>query len=91
MTLSLGCGATCSPGPNIRTQPGLDYCAPFCQKMKDMDCKPYYEDIALDDGGTMTCVEFCQYELKNSVPLDPQCVVDNVTKCEEVETKCPGQ
>lgn len=85
----IGC-ASCNIGgdePYIRTQPGIEYCGPFCDKMKEMDCKPYYEDIEFD-GGIMTCKEFCEYEMSNSVQLNPKCIVEKVTECSQVETIC---
>lgn len=74
--------------PNIREQPGIEYCDDMCKLFKDKDCKPYYEDITLQDGGTMTCVQFCEYELKNSVPLNPKCIVETMKECSEIENIC---
>jgi hypothetical protein len=73
--------------PYIRTQPGIDYCSQMCDLFEEKDCKPYYEDIETD-GGVITCTEFCEYELKNSVPLNPQCIVETLKTCDEIETIC---
>lgn len=48
----LGC-ANCGnqsadPPPNIREQPGIEYCDDMCLKFKELDCKPYYEDIEIN-------------------------------------------
>lgn len=93
LALVVGC-ANCSQGDNnsglnIRQQPGSEYCEPMCDLFKSMDCKPYYEDIILEnDAGIMTCTEFCLYELKNSIPLNPECIVKNLKSCDQIETIC---
>jgi len=90
VALLLGCAHCASPDlpPNIRTQPGIEDCGKMCDLFKTMDCKPYYEDIILDDGGTMTCTAFCVYELQNSVPLNPTCIVQTLKTCDEIEKIC---
>lgn len=91
MTVSCAhCGVK-DDSPYIRTQPGIEYCGQMCDLFQSLDCKPYYENIALEDGGSMTCTEFCEYELKNSVPLNPQCIVDTLTECEQIENICLPQ
>ena len=89
MLVSMGC-AHCrqQDQPNIRTQPGIEYCGQMCSLLKSKDCKPYYEDVPTEDGGTMTCQAFCEYELKNSVPLNPKCLVENLKDCSQIETIC---
>ncbi len=86
------CSSSNSDAPYIREQPGVSYCDDMCAVFQKLDCKPYYEDIEinLEDGGTsiMTCTEFCVYELKNSVPLNPECIAKTLTKCEDIENIC---
>ena len=36
----------------------------------------------------LTCTQFCEYEMKNSVPFSPKCLVDNLLVCSEIETIC---
>ncbi len=93
-TTIAGC-ANCSAtdiGPNIRQQPGSECCQAYCTKVTDLKCVGYYEDMQIDvsDGGkeTMSCVSFCQYELKNSIPLNPCCIKDTLNKCEDIENIC---
>ena len=92
------------PEPYIRTQPGIEYCGSMCDKFKELKCTGYYEDIPIDcssdpayatmaqcaEGGmsSMTCKEFCEYEMKNSVQLDPMCLSQNLVICSEIETLC---
>lgn len=104
----VGC-AHCGPKndePNVRTQPGIEYCGAMCKVFEDKDCVGYYEDIEIDctsdpiymtisqcqvaDGGMakLTCTEFCEYEMRNSVQLNPQCLAENLLVCEEIETIC---
>lgn len=49
-------------------------------------------DAGTNDAGKaiikLTCTEFCEYELKNSVPLNPKCLVDNLLVCSKIETIC---
>jgi hypothetical protein len=64
----------------------------------DIDCKKdlVYSDmqickdaLAADSGmAKLTCVQFCEYEMKNSVQLEPKCLVDNLLVCSEIETIC---
>lgn len=100
IALIFGC-ATCTikdsgeTPPNVREQPGIEYCDDMCnlflQKINeegDEYCHLYYDDVTMEDGSVMNCVQFCEYELKNSVPLNPQCIVENITTCEELENIC---
>ena len=89
LLIFIGC-AHCSndPEPYIRTQPGSEYCQPMCDLFKQLDCKPYYEDIVLEDGGIMTCYNWCLYELQHSVPLNSQCIVENLKSCDQIENIC---
>lgn len=82
-----------SPDLNIRVQPGIEYCSPWCEHMEKLSktdpepelCTIYLEDITLqDDAGTMDCVQFCEYQMKNSIQLNPQCMV-RVSRCYQVE------
>lgn len=86
---TLGC-AHCMPSdePYIRTQPGIEYCGQMCDLFKKMDCTPYYEDVETENGGKMSCKEFCEYEMRNSVQLNPKCLVENLKECSEIETIC---
>lgn len=42
------------------------------------------------EGGiaTLDCVGFCEYEMKNSVQLNPGCLADNLVACSEIEEIC---
>jgi hypothetical protein len=87
--LIVGC-ANCSYNlePRIITIEGIEHCSAMCNKFKELDCKPYYEDVISMDGSKMTCTEFCEYEMKNSVDLKPLCLSVNLTKCEDIEVIC---
>ena len=89
--------------PNIRVQKGIEYCKPMCQKFTDLKCVGYYEDIVIDcskdpvykntmdcpDGSaTISCTQFCEYEMKNSVQLNPKCISETLTTCSEIENIC---
>jgi len=101
-----GC-ATCGsaePPPNVRIQPGLEYCGAMCQRFTDLKCTGYYEDIQIDcsidpiykktmecnDAGmlTITCTQFCEYEMRNSVQLNPQCLAEQTNTCDQIEQIC---
>lgn len=89
---AIGC-ANCGQSPQgeepyIRTQPGIEYCGQMCDLFKSMDCKPYYEDVMTEDSGSMTCKDFCEYEMRNSVQLNPKCLVENLKDCSQIETIC---
>jgi len=36
----------------------------------------------------LSCTEFCEYEMKNSVQLNPKCLSENLLVCSEIETIC---
>lgn len=36
----------------------------------------------------LSCEEFCIYEMKNSVPLNPKCLSDNLSNCNQIENIC---
>jgi len=90
--------------PYVRTQPGVEYCDDMCNVLKDKDCKGYYEDIIIncnddpiyfktmncDINGVviLTCTQFCEYEMRNSVQLNPKCIADNLVTCDEIEDIC---
>jgi hypothetical protein len=90
--------------PYIRTQPGIEYCGAMCQKFTDLKCTGYYEDIQIDcnqdpiyfqtmqcdDAGlvTLNCTQFCEYEMHNSVQLNPQCLAENLVVCDDIEKIC---
>ena len=78
--------------PNIRVQPGIDYCDAMCQKFTELQCTGYYEplEMPLSDGGieTMSCVSFCEYQMNQSVQLNPKCLAENLKTCDEIETIC---
>ena len=46
-------------------------------------CKDAEGGIAMLD-----CVGFCEYEMKNSVQLNPGCLADNLAACSEIEQIC---
>ena len=82
------CSSTNSDTPNIRTMPGEEDCGAMCDKFKELNCVGYYEDIPQGDGGVITCQSFCIYELHNSIPLNPTCLVQNLTSCDQIENIC---
>jgi hypothetical protein len=51
-------------------------------------CKSVLSEIDASTIVPMTCTEFCEYELKNSIPLNPQCVSNTLKDCSEIETIC---
>ena len=87
------CCSPKDPGPNIRIMPGIDYCAPACKKMTelydsgDQSCLPYIEVIVVDDE-EMNCIQFCEYEMNNSVQLNPKCIYEKIESCVEIPEKC---
>lgn len=99
-----GCGPQGGPEPNVRVQPGIERCGDMCKVFEDMNCVGYFEDIEIDcssdpiykdwdicqDGGTalLTCIGWCEYEMRNSVQLNPGCLADNLVTCDEIETIC---
>lgn len=92
----ISCVITCgSPQdePNIRTQPGIEYCGSACSKMQkmleegDTSCEAYIETIIVDNK-QMNCQEFCEYEMNNSVQLNPKCIYEQVNSCTEIPEKC---
>jgi hypothetical protein len=110
-TATLGCTQCKTQDvPNIRTQPGIEYCGQMCKKLTDLQCNGYYEDLSIDcskDGVyqtwkkckdalsldasvivKMTCQEFCEYEMNNSVQLNPKCLADNLKDCSQIEKIC---
>ena len=93
LVLGSSCTSSHNSDLNIREQPGIEYCGPWCAHMEELAktdpnpelCSIYLETIVLEnDAGTMNCVQFCQYEMKNSIQLNPQCMV-TVTACSQVE------
>jgi len=100
------CGPKNGEEPNIRIQPGIEYCDDMCKVLEEKQCVGYYEDIEIDcasdpiyatmeqcqlvDGGMakLTCVEFCEYEMSNSIQLNPQCLAENLIVCSEIEEIC---
>lgn len=95
-TTLLGCSSCLGTDviePNIRTQPGIEYCDNWCKHMQDLTtvdihpeiCKAYLEPITLqEDAGVLDCKGFCEYEMSNSVQLNPQCMSE-VLRCSQVE------
>jgi len=91
--LTIFCCAPKDPNPNIRTEPGIEYCKLACDKMTklynegDIECGFYIEDIEVD-GKIMNCIQFCEFEMNNSVQLNPQCIYENINSCTEIPEKC---
>lgn len=99
-----GCGPKDGPEPNVRVQPGIERCGEMCQIFEDMNCVGYYEDLPIDcdsdpvykdfeiceNGGMamLNCTAWCEYEMRNSVQLNPGCLADNLATCDEIETIC---
>jgi len=95
---------------NIREQPGIEYCPVWCQVMTELVktdpnpeiCNLYLEPTVLEnDAGTLDCIQFCEYEMKNSIQLNPECMSKisrcnqiecasllELGKCEQIEEKC---
>lgn len=98
------CSGTKEEDPYIRTQPGIEYCNAMCQVFQDKQCTGYYEDIEIDcstddiyaktmqcnDAGMviLTCTQFCEYEMKNSIQLNPKCLSENLKDCSDIELIC---
>lgn len=113
------CGPERDAAPNIRTQPGIEYCSAMCSKFEELQCTGYYEPITIDctkdkayqdmpecqlalalippdadisgtDAGLtqLPCTKFCEYEMKNSVQLNPKCLSENLKSCDTIETVC---
>ena len=87
----ISCVSCGNRNPNIHTKQGIEYCDDMCKTMTDLKCTGYYEDIQmpLEDGGiqVLNCKQFCEYEMQNSVQLNPVCIKD-IISCEEITTKC---
>lgn len=86
----------CSPKnnkPNIRQEGGIEFCELACDKMEDLykngdeSCFIYIEEIDVD-GEMMNCIQFCEYEMNNSVQLNPKCIYEEVNSCTEIPEKC---
>jgi len=79
--------------PNIRTEPGLEYCALACNRMQklynkgDKSCFDYIEVIIVD-GKEMNCTQFCEYSHRNSINLNPKCIYTEINSCKEIPSKC---
>ncbi|HUU87021.1 MAG TPA: hypothetical protein VMX17_04620 [Candidatus Glassbacteria bacterium] len=78
---------------NIREQPGIEYCSTWCSHMIELVptdpnpeiCEVYLEPIVLEnDAGTLSCTQFCEYEMKNSIQLNPECM-SKVSQCDQIE------
>lgn len=90
--------------PNVRIIPGIEYCDGMCNKFSELQCKPYMDDVSVpceDQGlvkqyklqcdagyGQLTCTKFCEYEMSNSVNLQPKCLIDNLKSCDQIENIC---
>jgi len=87
------CCSPKDPGPNVRVMPGIEFCNPACDKMQklydegDQSCFDYIEVIIVDDK-EMNCTQFCEYQMENSVQLNPKCIYEEIETCSEVFTKC---
>jgi hypothetical protein len=68
-------------------------CAGYYEDL-DIDCNKdkIYSDwkkCKLNKGVVkMTCTEFCEYEMSNSVQLNPKCIAETLVNCSEVEHIC---
>jgi len=78
---------------NIREQPGIEFCPIWCEQMVELAktdpqpeiCEIYLEPIVLENNaGTLSCTQFCEYEMKNSIQLNPECM-SKVSRCDQVE------
>jgi len=95
----LGCagGNGTDPAPHIVPVPS-EQCPAACDvmlnKLVPADAGPDVvgceegKPIALKDGGQMSCVEFCKYELDNGVNFNTDCIVNKIQTCEQIESVC---
>jgi len=86
-------GSNNNPVPYIKTMPGIEFCSLACSKITklyekgDKSCWAYISPVIVDDK-EMSCTEFCEYEMKNSVQLHPQCIYEKINTCSEIPLKC---
>lgn len=81
------CGAMCQKFEDLK-------CTGYYEDI-EIDCSsdPVYMDMQEckdADGGLakLTCTRHCEYEMKNSVQLNPMCLSENLLVCSEIETIC---
>lgn len=80
------CGAMCKKFEDLK-------CTGYYEPI-EIDCSsdPSYMDMkeCQVDGGIVNilCTSFCEYEMRNSVQLDPRCLSENLAVCSEIETLC---
>ncbi len=69
--------------PTVRKLEDTPSCAAACRKLEDMKC-----DIAqpLEDG--TTCTKFCEDTQNNGHALKPSCILEKVSRCDEVDRLC---
>ena len=83
------CGAMCQKFTDLN-------CTGYYEDL-DIDCSsdPAYKTmeeciVAGEDAGMvkLTCKRFCEYEMTNSVQLNPKCLSESLQTCAEIETIC---
>ena len=91
---SLGCANCVQTEPNIRTEQGIELCGDMCSTLTLLKCKGYYENVtmpvwdgAIGEAVTLTCKQFCEYQMSNSTPINTACMKD-ISSCDEITTKC---
>ena len=95
--LLMACSGSGDPAPYIVpvSAAGCDAaCAAMNTKLTPPDAGPDVVGceeglpITLKDGGTMSCVDFCKYQHDNGVDWRNECISNEITTCEEIETVC---
>ena len=92
LVLVCGCGCgTGEPDPHITPVPGVDKCDEACLHMGVVgpDGGPCEESLPVptQDGGTVSCTEFCVYQHNNGVYWNTDCLT-TITECAQIESVC---
>lgn len=82
------------PDPKTPTEDDIKYCDIGCKHLQSlvgrdgaMGCEES-RDLIYPSGAVETCRQFCEDTQRNGRWLNPKCWANEVTKCEEIETKC---
>ena len=84
------------PAPHIEPKDGDYYCGPACDAMKNelinddggIGCSPLGDPVELEDGGTISCEQWCIELIYNGIDFNPECIATKIKKCEEIESIC---
>jgi len=88
--------ATCGPDPedpkpHVRPVPGAELCDEACARMAavgpDGGACEEGGPVAMPDGGSISCTEFCVYQHDNGVYWNTECLVA-ISECSEIEAVC---